>query len=96
VGVHDGGGSAAELQLGLTGWKALLAAAGVPDSRLHDARHTAATVRAGCAGADGDERYGLVQHVDGGSVSARYGPDPAGGGRQGRWPPVGSCEGPGG
>ncbi len=27
-----------------TGWKALLAAAGVRDGRLHDARHTAATV----------------------------------------------------
>jgi integrase len=25
-------------------WKALLQAAGVPDGRLHDARHTAATV----------------------------------------------------
>jgi integrase len=26
-------------------WKALLQAAGVPDGRLHDTRHTAATVR---------------------------------------------------
>ena len=54
-------------------WKALLQAAGVPDGRLHDARHTAATVLLvlGVPGADGDGRHGVVEHGDGGALSAR-------------------------
>ena len=37
-------GGATQSQLRLARWKALLKAAGVRDARLHDARHTAATV----------------------------------------------------
>jgi integrase len=54
-------------------WKRLLAKAGVEERRLHDARHTAATVlfASGCSGANGHVGDGLVQHGDGGPVPAR-------------------------
>ncbi|HZA05843.1 MAG TPA: tyrosine-type recombinase/integrase, partial [Propionibacteriaceae bacterium] len=42
--VHLGDRAAAQLELDYHRWKALLKLAGVRDGRLHDARHTAATV----------------------------------------------------
>ena len=44
LGVRLGAGRAAESHSDYREWKALLQAAGAPDGRLHDARHTAATV----------------------------------------------------
>jgi integrase len=69
-------------------WKALLKEAGVRDGRLHDARHTAATVLLGPGrpGADGYGDHGLVEHLDGGPLSARHRPDPAGRRRSGGQP----------
>lgn len=61
-------------------WKRLLTAAGVRDARLHDARHTAATVSSdsGRPRAGGHGSHGLVEQRDGRSVPARDGVDPAG------------------
>ena len=53
-------------------WKALLSEAGVHDGRLHDARHTAATVLEGrCADAYGHGHHGMVERGHGHQVSAR-------------------------
>lgn len=62
-----------------THWKHLLREAGVRDVRLHDARHTAATVlqfaaRRSRAGRDGPD--GLVAQLDGGALPARHRGDP--------------------
>lgn len=51
-------------------WKRLLVAAGVRDGRLHDARHTAATV--GRAGTRRHGTHGLVQQCDGGPLPAHH------------------------
>lgn len=53
-------------------WKRLLRLAGLRDGRLHDARHTAATVLLilGVGRAGGDGHHGLVELGDGGPVPA--------------------------
>ena len=60
-------------------WKALLKSAGVRDGRLHDARHTAATVLLvlGVPERTVMSIMGWVEHVDGSSLSTRDRPDPA-------------------
>jgi integrase len=61
-----------------TDWKKLLIAAGVRDGRLHDARHTAATVfPARCSRAGGHARHGVVEHGHGGALPARHGHEQA-------------------
>ena len=60
-------------------WKALLQAAGAPDGRLHDARHTAATVLLVLGVPEGTVMsvMGVVEHGDGRALSARDGSAPA-------------------
>lgn len=60
-------------------WKSLLRAAGVRDGRLHDARHTAATVLLllGVPERTANEHHGLVLDGDGGQVPAHHRPDQA-------------------
>lgn len=59
-------------------WKALLKRAGVRNARLHDARHTAATVLLVlCPGAHRHVDHRVVEHRDGRALSARQRRHPA-------------------
>jgi integrase len=60
-------------------WKALVRRAGVRDARLHDARHSAATVLLvlGVPERTVMSDYGVVHHGDGGAVSAPHRSDPS-------------------
>jgi hypothetical protein len=77
-------------------WKAILKRAGVRDARLHDARHTAASVLLvlGRAGADGDGGHGLVDDRNGLSLPACNRSDPPRCGLTRRRSPPGSPLGP--
>lgn len=60
-------------------WKRLLKMAGLRDGRLHDARHTAATVLlVRCAGTGGDGHHGLVVVLDGEALPASHRANPQG------------------
>jgi len=71
-------------------WKRLLADAGLRDGRLHDARHTAATVlHPRRPGARGHGPHGLVDDRDGRSLPAHHRLDPVRRGRACRRPDLG-------
>jgi hypothetical protein len=72
-------------------WKDLLDEAGVREARLHDARHTAATMLQSAQRRDsrGDGHDGLVQFIDGRSLPARHQRPPTRHRRQPRSPPLG-------